>query len=202
MITPHQTQMASYIVDSSGIVELLLDGMRRDGRGRRTDPAPYRLLMIGGLLSVIDNGTFIIKDIHETLTENIPVDEQFALGVRRCTTSRATGNVKVRVMQISDLYYVTKRISKALDYGKGSAPNLDDAERARRRHVVRAFSDALMDVFDLGWHSTTHALDATGIWSWGRGKATDKTAKQAAKKAAKENGKKGGKTAGAKTSQK
>lgn len=185
MISPHQTQMAAYIVDSSGVVDLLLEGIRRDGRGRKTDPTPYRLLMIGGLLSVIDNGTFIIKDIYETLTKNIPLDEQFALGVRSYKTNPLTGQGKVRVMTISDLYYVTKRISKALDYGKGSAPDLDEKERARRHAVVRAFSDALMDVFDLGWRSSTYALDATGIWSWGRGKAGDKTAKKAAKKVAK-----------------
>jgi len=176
--------MASYIVDSSGVVDLLLDGIRRDGRGRKTDPTPYRLLMIGGLLSVIDNGTFIIQDIYETLTKSIPLDEQFTLGVRGFTTNLLTGQEKVRVMTINELYYVTKRISKALDYGKGSAPDLDDEERARRHAVVRAFSDALMDVSDFGWRSSTHALDATGIWSWGRGKASDKTAKKAAKEAA------------------
>ena len=175
MITENQTQMVSYIIDSSGVVDLLLDGMRRDGRGRKTDPAPYRLLMIGGLLSVIDNGTFVIKDIYETLTKNIPLDEQFTLGVRRWTRNRLTGEETVRVMSINDLYYVTKRISKALDYGKGSAPNLDEEERERRHDVIQAFCDVLMDVFDLGWESTTYALDATGIWSWGRGKAKDET---------------------------
>ncbi|GBE23196.1 MAG TPA: hypothetical protein ENH00_13550 [Actinobacteria bacterium] len=175
MITENQTQMVSYIIDSSGVVDLLLDRIRRDGRGRKTDPAPYRLLMIGGLLSVIDNGTFVIKDIYETLTSSIPLDEQFTLGVRRWTRNRLTGEETVRVMSINDLYYVTKRISKALDYGKGSAPNLDEEERERRHDVIQAFCDALMDVFDLGWESTTYALDATGIWSWGRGKAKDET---------------------------
>lgn len=52
----------------------------------------------------------------------------------------------------------------------GSAPDVTDAERAQRHRVIQDHCDALMDVFDLGFSTHTNAIDATGIWSWDKGR--------------------------------
>jgi hypothetical protein len=163
MIPKHLVDIAVHIVDSSGAVDILLDGRSRSPRGRKTHPTPYRLLLIGGYLNVMTRGNFVIEDIHETLIHRLSLDDQFLLGVRR------QDHGEVKVLSIHALYNVTKALDRFLAYGVGSAPDLEPAERERRRKVIQDFCDALMDVFDLGFSSHTYAIDATGIWSWGKG---------------------------------
>lgn len=170
MISPNDIAAAEYIIDTAGLVSILLDGRKRSNRGRKTDPKPYRLLLLGGLLNVQTRGNFVITDIHRTLVERIPFDEQLRLGIRVPCTDPVTGERLVDVLRLHDLNNALAALRKDLSYGTGSAPDIDDAERARRREVTRTFCDALMDVFDFGWTSNTYAMDATGIWSWGRGK--------------------------------
>jgi hypothetical protein len=171
MISPNDIAAAEYIIDTAGLVSILLDGRKRSNRGRKTDPKPYRLLLLGGLLNVQTRGNFVITDIHRTLVERIPFDEQLRLGIRVPCTDPVTGERLVDVLRLHDLNNALAALRKDLSYGTGSAPDIDDAERTRRNDVIRRFCDALMDVFDFGWTSNTYAMDATGIWSWGRGKA-------------------------------
>lgn len=168
MIAPHELRIAEYVIDESGAVDLLIAGIRRDKRGRKTDPANYRLFLVGALLTIVECGNCVVQEIHETLTRRIPLDDQHRLGVRRWKTDHM-GNMTLDVLNIHDLYNVTKTLSARLDYGNGTQPDLDDEERGRRHGVIQSFCDQLMDVFDFGWSSNTYALDATGIWSWGRG---------------------------------
>ncbi len=163
MIAKHMVDIAVHIVDSSGAVDILLDGRNRSPRGRKTDPTPYRLLLIGGYLNVITRGNFVVEDIYDTLTCRLSIDDQFRLGVRRWH------NDELKVLSVHALYNVTKALDQFLAYGEGSAPDLDPVERERRHKVIQDFCDALMDVFDLGFTSRTYAIDATGIWSWGKG---------------------------------
>lgn len=175
MISPNDVRAAEHIIDSAGLVSILLDGRKRSNRGRKTDPKPYRLLLLGGLLNVQTRGNFVITDIHRTLVERIPFDEQLRLGIRVPVTDHKTGERLIDVLRLHDLNNALAALRRHLSYGTGSAPDLDDEERQRRRDVIRAFCDALMDVFDLGWISNTYAMDATGIWSWGRGKRKNAT---------------------------
>lgn len=172
MISPNDIAAAEYIIDTAGLVPILLDGRKRSNRGRKTDPKPYRLLLLGGFLNVQTRGNFVITDIHATLVERIPFDEQLRLGIRVPCTDPVTGERLVDVLRLHDLNNALAALRRHLSYGTGSAPDIDDDERARRHEVTRTFCDALMDVFDnFGWTSDTFAMDATGIWSWGRGKA-------------------------------
>jgi hypothetical protein len=167
MITALDVRMAEHIIDASGVVEILLCGRNRSNRGRKTDPVPYRLLLIGGLLNVMTRGNFVIKDVHHTLTEGLSLDDQFRLGVRRHIETRSGTTVKV--LRLDDLYNIVEALDSYLAYGSGSAPDISDDERVRRHGVIQSFCDELMDVFDLGFNSRTYAMDATGIWSWGKG---------------------------------
>jgi hypothetical protein len=171
MITARNIAAAEHIIDTSGAVDILLDGRQRSNRGRKTNRDHWRLYLLGGLLTVQECGNFVITDIHRTLVERIPFDEQFRLGIRRWVTEKTTGERYADIITKADLDNVTKAINRDLGYGRDTGQNLDDAERARRRSVIQAYCDALMDAFDLGWTSTTYAMDATGIWSWARGKA-------------------------------
>lgn len=163
MILRSDIRRAEYIIDTSGIVDILEDGVRRSPRGRKAKTDALRLLLLGMYLSVHHGGSAAITDIHATLTVKLPLDEQFRLGIRQHTGS-TTSTVSYR-----NLEYQANRINTNLAYGHGSQPHLDDTERIRRHTTVTTALNALMDVFDLGWSSSTIALDATGIWSWGKG---------------------------------
>lgn len=169
MITTRDIAAVEHIIDSSGAVDILLDGRQRSNRGRKTNRSHWRLYLLGGLLTVQECGNFVITDVHRTLVERISFDEQFRLGVRRWVTDTTTGERFLEIITKADLDNVTKAINKSFGYGRNTGDGLDD-DRARRRGVIQAYCDALMDVFDLGWTSTTYAMDATGIWSWARGR--------------------------------
>jgi hypothetical protein len=163
MILPSDIRRAEYIIDTSGIVGILETGVQRSPRGRKAKTDTLRLLMLGMFLSVHHGGSAAITDIHATLTVELPLDEQYRLAVRR-HDGTTTNAVSYR-----NLEYQANRINKSLAYGHGSEPHLDDTERARRHNTITTALNALMDVFDLGWTTPTMALDATGIWSWGKG---------------------------------
>lgn len=173
MIRTTDVDAATYIIDNSRVVGILSDGMRTDRRGRKDDPNKLRLLLIGTLLCIHEHGRAVLTDVHKLLTTELPMGIQFTLGVRRWTTD-ADGTSTIWVLPIHDLYELSSKVTKKLGYGKGKNPDLDSTERDRRRRIVLAYNDALMDVFDLGWTSDIFAMDATGIWSWGKGKGKKK----------------------------
>src|SRR5690606_3145827 len=112
---------------------------------------------------------FVVTHIYETLTRKIPLDFQLDLGIAQLVT-KPDGTRTVEMINKSQLDYVNKRISDRLDYGPGSAPDLEDDERDRRRQVLTSASAAALDVFDFGWDSNAYAIDAPAVWSWGRGR--------------------------------
>ncbi len=163
MITPAQVRRAEYIVDTSDIVAKMEVGIQRDSRGRKKPEHTLRLLIIGLYLAISERGSATITDVHKLLTVDLPVNEQIRLKIRK----RDGGRVVVATRK--QLYYQAARLH-ALEYGVGSAPDLDAEERQRRHHVIISMSNGMMDVFDLGWKSMVFAMDATGIWSWAKGK--------------------------------
>lgn len=168
MIRPGDIRRAAYVIDESDVVNTLLNARRRDSRGRKTDPTNYRLFFIGGLLCIQEHGNFVIDAIHKTLTDDISLHEQFELGVRRWK-KRKDGTEYVDILSVHDLYNVSKTLSSGLAYGHGAAPDLDAEDRARRHGGIRNASDALLDVCNLGFDVRTQAIDASGLWAWGKG---------------------------------
>jgi hypothetical protein len=163
MIRHGDIRRAEYIIDTSGIVEILETGVSRSPRGRTAKVATLRHLLLGMFLSVHHGGSAAITDIHRTLTEKLPLDEQYRLGIREVVDGGTT------TVSYRNLEYQAKRLMTALAYGAGSEPDLDDTERTRRHTTVTSALNGLMDVFDLGWDSPAMAIDATGIWSWAKG---------------------------------
>jgi hypothetical protein len=163
MIMSSHVRRAEYVVDSSGIVGILEDAMRRDRRGRKPATATLRLLLVGMYLSVHHLGSLTLTDVLEVLTRRLPRDEQVRLGI---VTRTALGT---KILNYKQLVYQANRVMTSLAYGHGSARDVDAVERARRHAAVTSSLAALMDVFDLGWETDAMALDATGIWSWAKG---------------------------------
>lgn len=164
MITPDDVRRAVFIIDTSGIVQIIEDGVKRSTRGRKPAVDHLRLLLLGMFLAVRHRRTATVRDIHDLLTLSLPVDIQTELGVR------STSGGKAGVVTLKNLYYQSERLMEALAYGDGIGDNeISIEERHRRHQVVNSISYALMDVFNLGWTSNTYALDATGIWSWAKG---------------------------------
>ncbi|MDA8282516.1 MAG: hypothetical protein M0Z42_04275 [Actinomycetota bacterium] len=165
-----------HVVDMSNAVDLLEEGMLRSSRGRRSNHTTLRLFFIGGILSTTLHGSGVIEHMHKVLVEELPLDVQWRLGVRQWV-SGTDGQHKERCLTLDDFYNLSRRLAKYLDYGIGSAPDLDDDERARRHSVVQTVCDTFCAIFDdpditasaQGWISSVVAIDATGIWSWGRG---------------------------------
>ncbi|MDA8070527.1 MAG: hypothetical protein M0Z82_02765 [Actinomycetota bacterium] len=153
MIRRTDIDAATYIIDTSGAVAILSDGIRTDRRGRKDDPNKLRLLLIGMLLCIHEHGRAMLTDVHELLTTELPVGVQFTLGVRRWQTD--THGAGIWILPIHDLYELSAKVTNKLGYGEGKHPDLDPAERERRHRVALAYNDALMDAFDLGWTSSS-----------------------------------------------
>ena len=166
MITHDDIALAEYLIRETGAAEILLDGMQRSNRGRKSNNMAGEFLLLGLLLSIQHHGVATIQGAHRVLTEEIPLDEQLRLG------SRYVKDGEMVSLTAKTLYNQADRIKDLLAYGEKSTPDLDDTERVRRRSVLNTFSNTLMDVFDLGWESDTFALDATGIPSWALGGKT------------------------------
>ncbi len=163
MITHEDVAVAEYLLNDTGAHEALRQGLLRSTRGRKPNDHNLRLLTLGLFLSIQDRGVATVQGAFRVLTEDLPLDEQLRLGVRRTTHGR------LRILSQYDLYYQAERISIGLSYGVASTPDIRDAERARRHRVITDFSNTLMDAFDLGWDDSIVAVDETGIWSWARG---------------------------------
>lgn len=168
MISPHKVAMAEFIIDESGAVDTLFDGAYQGVRGRRNDRSRLRALLIGMLLSIAYRGSATVRSAHKVLTEELVIDDKVRLGVARI--ERIDGQARVIDIEEYALYSWFRTFNDLLSYGDGEAPTLSDSERARREAVIQQFADRLLDVF-APWRTTTaYAIDASGIWSWSRGR--------------------------------
>jgi hypothetical protein len=130
MIRHGDIKRAEHIINTSGIVDIFESGVRRSPRGRPAKVNDLRLLLLGMFLSVHHGGSAAITDIHRTLVEKIPLDEQYRLRIRK-----RSGNTS-KAITYRNLEYQADRLMKALAYGPGSQPDLADEERARRQQVL------------------------------------------------------------------
>jgi hypothetical protein len=162
MITPAQVKVAEYILESSGIVEILQTELTTDLRGRKPNVDSIRLYLLGTFLSVHHDGKAAISKAAKVLVKKICLEDQIRLGVRQ-------GNDAAKQLSF-DFYNVTRKISIVLGYGN-SVTNINDDERLRRHRVNTQIADRMMDVFQVGPRSPMMAIDATGFWAWARGKA-------------------------------
>jgi hypothetical protein len=163
MIGASDVARAEWIIDNSRVVQILVDGYRTNNRGRKPNVANIRLLLIGLYLSVAHKGSATLTSAHRTLLR-LPLTEQIRLGVIRQHEGEITPTVT-----LTDFYNIELRLCTKLAYGELTAFDVTVQERERRRSVIGAYCDSLMNLFDLQWDTFTAALDATGVWSWGKG---------------------------------
>lgn len=170
-VSPASVRRFEHILDTSGAVSILASGLRTDNRGRKQNTHAIHLLLLGLFLSVHHHGSATVKDAYGTLT-GLSLDDRLRLGISVPDPNSPDG--ASHALTLAQLYYVSKTIGDRLAYGEESAPDLSDEERVRRHQVVQRFCQAVMDVFDLGWAASHAAMDATGVWSWARGKTRPK----------------------------
>lgn len=160
MIPPDLVRKAEYIVDTSGMVDTYNTLRRTSRRGRPTDIGLQRAFFIGMFLSIHTARTATIISIHRLLTTDLCVSDKVRIGVTR------DGN------DIKYEAFVTfsKSFNNKLGYGKGSVDIADNEQVARHEVVIKVNND-LLDVFAIACASNWFAIDATGLWSWGRGRS-------------------------------
>lgn len=194
-----------YLIDHSGVMDILAPPTPTGWAGRKGQiRANTRLWAIGVILCTRLGHETTLAGVHGVLTEALPRDLQWELGVLRTLTttstttprehdpeqSRLTTNGKPRKeiwveegyerLGYDDLVNVIKKLRGRLDYGYGAAPDLDDLERHRRRTLVEDAVDRLIGVSVIPRSCTTCAIDGTGQWSWNVGPKKERTLAQKA----------------------
>lgn len=211
-LTPPMVERTVHVIDGSGILDLACPP-RQPGKAGRTGKIRdnTRLLLIGWHLCTRLGQETTVRGVHQVLTESLPRETQWELGVLRPLTTAAARNddsfdpdapalVKagkprkriwaedgVEEIGYDDLHNAATALRKRLDYGHGSAPDLDEVTRVVRRGIVEQIVDRLIAISTIDRIGGTWAIDATGQWVWSRGpslrkKAMDKKLAEARKK--------------------
>jgi len=156
---------AEYLLETTGAFEHLRAGLLRSKRGRKSNDHTLYLLVLGLLLSIMNQGMATVAAAHSALIDRVPLRAQLRLRITW------TSDGQDHYVGLRDLHRQARRLCDGLAYGETTTPDLTGEERDRRRAVLTGFSNRLMDGFvTLGtFDESTLALDASGIWSWGKG---------------------------------
>ena len=159
-LLPSDVARATYVVDAHDAGGLLKDALGLDGRGRKS-AFTARLFLIGGLLTLQEKKHLVVADIYRTLTTAVDRENQVKLGIRETVLGPPT---------FSDgaVERFSARLAEKLDYGHGSAPDIDDADREARRVALMGVVDAMLKATLPPRQFAAFALDTSGIWAWGR----------------------------------
>lgn len=162
-ITYDQYRRARYIVEPAA--KLLYEATHSDKRGcNGLDP----LIFLTGMQLAIDiYNVALISKIYTVLTRDLDVKDQLDLGVRRCNAKN-----EVEVMKKSELYEISKRITKTLDFTQKRAPLIPKSQRHQRRDNLDAIVAALLETTLPERPKGSHdfALDGSGIWAFEKSK--------------------------------
>jgi len=163
MIPNRVVRQGEYIIDTSGIVDRLINGYRTTTRGRPPSHDKLRLMLLALYLTAHQRRTLMLKTAFNTLTNDIDLKTKIRLGV--CDP------VRHRRLLVScfDFYNFARAIKTGLAWIDTPDSRIPPNDHTRRRQVVEDCCDAVMDVFPTRWEeSATVAIDATGIHAWGR----------------------------------
>jgi hypothetical protein len=164
-ITHDDYRRARYICEAAA--KNLEEAMYPDNRGGRSlNP----LIFLVGLFLTMDkyNAQHLTK-VHDVLTRDLPRKDQWDLGVLRVGD---TGEVKI--LTVNDLYQLSKRITRQLDFTRARADHLSKANRHKRReHIDNFIYDILKPTLPPRPEgSEDYALDGTGIRASEKGKSS------------------------------
>jgi len=163
-ITHDDYRRARYICEAAA--KNLEEAIYPDNRGGRSmNP----LIFLVGLFLTMDkyNAQYLTK-VHDVLTRDLPREDQWDLGVLRWGK-----NDEVLVLTMNDLYQLSKRITKQLDFTETRVKHVPKETRHKRREYLDNFIyDILKPTLPKRPKgSTDYALDGTGIWASEKGKA-------------------------------
>ncbi|MBS4754718.1 hypothetical protein KG112_18075 [Nocardioides sp. zg-ZUI104] len=198
-LTRPMVERTVHMIDNSGVLDILAPPTPKGQRGRKGQiRANTRLWAIGVILCTRLGHETTVAGVHGVLTEALPRDLQWQLGVLRPLTTKAakprsfdpeqarlTKNGKPRKeiwadegyerIGYDDLVNVAAKIKDRLDYGYGTAPDVSDEERDWRRTQVEDVVDRLITISVIPRSCTTCAIDGTGQWSWNIGPRKERT---------------------------
>lgn len=151
-----------HVIDSSGAADLLEAAIRTSRRGRpRTCPTRTFLVLL--LLAAAD-GELTIERMRRIAIEELPRSVQTELGIIRPRGDRLVE------LPISDLYYLSRTITRKLSWTGPAAADLDDDERDRRQSALQEIVDRLIRATLPPRPGSSFALDESAIWAWSRGR--------------------------------
>jgi hypothetical protein len=135
----------------------LTAALRTDARGRRG--LSPRVWLVGLCLSIATKRSGSVKSILTTLTVDLPLELQWDLGVR------SGPGPKPKVVSETQLYAITKRVSRKLDYTVARQPLLSDSEREQRFTALQGITQALLKqtLIPRPAGSCDYAVDGTGL---------------------------------------
>ena len=162
MISDRIVRQAEYLIDTSRIVEQLVDGYRTSHRGRPPATHKLRLMLIGMFLVAHRRRTIMLTITYDTLCNDISYDTQLRLGLRD------PKNPNHYAVTLDDFYNVTRTLRDRLSWVDTPVSDIPHGDHRRRRDVVYGVCDSMMDVFPTEWDSTSYSIDASGIHAWGR----------------------------------
>jgi hypothetical protein len=193
-LTPALIARTIHVIDTSNILDLVCPAPAANQPGRRGNLRQNtRLLLIGWHLAARLGMETTVRGAHQVLTECLPRATQWDLGVLRPLTSqnhrrhdaydpeapaltvggkprkRIWASQGVEEIGYDDLANAAQKLRDRLNYGPGSAPDLDPEERASRKKIVEQAVDALIAISSIERTGSTWAIDATGQWAWHRG---------------------------------
>lgn len=201
-LTRPMVERTLHLIDESQVMDLMAPPPQPGRAGRKGNiQENTRLWAIGVILCTRLGHETTIRGVYDVLTETLPRQMQWELGVLRKVTTlsaadrdydpeqaRLTKNGKPRKeiwvdegyerLGYDDLANAVTKLRKELDFGYGTAPDLDDTERMRRRAIVEEIVDRLLATSSIPRSCSTAAIDGTGIWAWNRGSSTTKTRAQ------------------------
>lgn len=162
-ITHDDYRRARYICEAAA--KNLEEAIYPDKRGGRSmNP----LIFLVGLFLTMDNYNLqTLTKVHEVLTRDLPREHQWDLGVLR-----RGDNDEVKVLTMNDLYQLSKRITKQLDFTQARVRYVPKQIRHNRRESLDNFVyDILKPTLPARPEgSIDYALDGTGIWAFEKGK--------------------------------
>ena len=173
MIGPDRLRRAEWIIAESGVLDILQRVLRKDPRGCPYDGNKLRIILLGLLLTIESQRTGSIRKVVELIYNDLPLDEQHRLGIKDPVTGKW-------LITEHDFYNFTRKVSDRLGYGPsvpdvfidkdGRTKGITAEERAERHDAVQRMCGALLATTFVGPNPSAFAIDATGVWSWGRGK--------------------------------
>lgn len=203
-LTRPMVERTLYLIDESGVMDILAPAPPAGQPGRRGEILlNTRLWALGVILCTRLGHETTVRGVYDVLTQTLPRDLQWELGVLRPLTTKAarrrdfdpeearlTKNGKPRKeiwtdegyepLGYDDLVNVVTKLRQTLDYGYGTAPGLNDEERTKRRTLVEDAVDRLITASVIPRSCSTCAIDGTGQWSWNIGPKKERTAAQKA----------------------